>query len=98
MSDKIYCGNGKEIQTKHGSMFRLSLNNSDIEKLQAHVNKAGWVNLNMSKRKEVGKHGDTHYLTIDTWKPEAKQEQPTSAPAQSDSFDSFDDMDEKIPF
>jgi hypothetical protein len=72
MSDKIYAPFFlKEIKTKYGSLLKLSFN---AEKLlpfiEEHKNEKGYVNININQRQEVGQFGDTHYATLDTWKPE----------------------------
>jgi hypothetical protein len=38
--------------------------------LKQYVNEKGYVNVTMSKRMEVGQYGDTHYFTLNEWKPE----------------------------
>jgi hypothetical protein len=37
----------------------------------------------MSKRKEPGQYGETHYFTLNEWNPEANQN--TSKPSQNKS-------------
>jgi hypothetical protein len=44
----------------------------NIEKLQAFANEKGYVNMTMSKRKEPGQYGDTHYFTLNEWSPESR--------------------------
>ena len=39
-----------------------------IQFIQAHTNERGYLNLNISKRNEVGQYGDTHSISLDTWK------------------------------
>jgi hypothetical protein len=51
-------------------MTGISFNRTDLEKMIANLNEKDWVNLSMSPRKEVGKYGETHSITI--YKPEAK--------------------------
>lgn len=41
-----------------------------LEKLQQYANDRGYVNMTMSKRREPGQYGDTHYFTLNDWKPE----------------------------
>ncbi len=64
-------GNAKEITGQYGSFFNISLN---LDDLKQYVNPKGYVNITMSKRKEVGQYGDTHSLTLNEWKPEEKKE------------------------
>ncbi|MBT3726354.1 hypothetical protein HOG21_01260 [bacterium] len=42
----------------------------NLEKLQQYANEKGYVNMTMSKRKEPGQYGDTHYFTLNDWNPE----------------------------
>ena len=72
MSEKIYCGSAKEIQTKYGPMMKLSLSSSDIEKMQANLDN-GWVNVKLLEKREKVEGKPTHYLEVDTWKPDPNQ-------------------------
>jgi hypothetical protein len=57
----------KAVTGQFGEFFNMSFN---IEKLQQYANEKGYVNITMSKRKEPGQYGDTHYFTLNDWKPE----------------------------
>ena len=57
----------KAVTGQFGEFFNMSFN---LEKLQQYVNEKGYVNITMSKRKEPGQYGDTHYFTLNDWKPE----------------------------
>lgn len=65
---KIYIWNGK--QSKYG--IRLSFSRKDLETMQANLSEKGYINLNLNERKEVGKYGETHSMTVDTWVPTQK--------------------------
>ncbi len=56
----------KAIQWQFWEFFNISFN---IEKLKQYANEQGYVNLTMSKRREVGQYGDTHYFTLNEYKP-----------------------------
>jgi hypothetical protein len=73
---KIYVGNGKKISTKFGDAFKISLSKKDINTILAFMksNALEWCNLEMMERKEPDKYGKTHWIAIDTWKPEPKNE------------------------
>jgi len=43
-----------------------------IEQIKSITNEKGYFNLEILKRKEIGKYGDTHYVKVDEWKPEQK--------------------------
>lgn len=57
----------KAVNGQFGEFFNMSFN---IEKLQQYANEKGYVNITMSKRKEPGQYGDTHYFTLNEWTPE----------------------------
>lgn len=57
----------KAINGQFGEFFNISFN---IEKLQQYANEKGYVNITMSKRREVWQYGDTHYFTLNEWNPE----------------------------
>jgi hypothetical protein len=71
-----------ERQTTAGQFFRMSFN---AEKMKAwidqHKNEKGYVNLDMGKRREVGKYKETHAITLNTWKPDGAAPQRTPPPA-----------------
>lgn len=62
--------NGKE--SKYG--IKLS-GKADkvIEEIRKHTNEKGYINLEILKRKEPGKYGETHYVKVDTWEPPARE-------------------------
>lgn len=76
MAEKKYCGCGKVKVFQNGSeMLRLSFKADDVSLLADNL-KNGWVNVNISKRKEPSKAGMTHYGYIDDWTPQGQSEQP----------------------
>jgi hypothetical protein len=92
--EKIFVGNGKKITTQYGDLMKLSITAEDLEKMQANIDN-GWLNLNVKERREPSAGGMTHYLEVDTWKPnsakgggdDTKNEAPKAAkpaPAQDD--------------
>lgn len=70
MAEKIYVWRGKTITTQYWDMLWISFNRTDLEKMIANLNEKNWINLNVAPRKDVGKYGETHSITI--YKPEAK--------------------------
>lgn len=78
----------KEVTGQFGSFFNMSFN---LKKLEQYANEKGYVNMTMSKRREVGQYGDTHYLTLNEWSPEWE-----SKPSKKESGD--DISVEDIPF
>ena len=47
-----------------------------------------YINLKLSPKKETDQYGKTHYLEIDTWKPEPRNAQPQNNWANSDAIES----------
>lgn len=79
----------KAINGQYGEFFNISFN---AERLMQYANEKGYINITMSKRKEPGQYGDTHYFTLNDWKPEgwssapAGANQPNSTPAGNDEI------------
>lgn len=57
----------KWVNGQFGEFFNMSFN---LEKLQQYANEKGYVNMTMSKRREPGQYGDTHYFVLNEWNPE----------------------------
>jgi hypothetical protein len=89
----------KAVTGQFGEFFNMSFN---LEKLQQYANEKGYVNVTMSKRKEAGQYGDTHYFTLNDWKPEGDSSYSNNAPTENKSADSKttggDISVEDIPF
>ena len=83
----------KAISGQFGEFFNMSFN---IEKLQGYANEKGYVNMTMSKRKEPGQYGDTHYFVLNEWSPEGWESNNSSQARQNN--DSWDISVEDIPF
>lgn len=56
-----------------------------IEFIKEHKNEKGFININMTARREDGKFGDQFTLWLDTWKPrqDGAQQLRQSAPARA---------------
>jgi ribosomal protein L15E len=72
--EKIYVGTGKEFG-QYGTI-NISICLSDLPKdfITEAKNGKKYINLKVQKKKEVDQYGKTHYVEIDTWKPEEKKE------------------------
>ncbi len=81
----------KAVNGQFGEFHNMSFN---LEKLQQYANEKGYVNMTMSKRKDVGQYWDTHYFTLNEWKPEWESNQ--SAPKNESA--KWDISVEDIPF
>lgn len=68
MSEKTYI---KGITIKEGKYgLRVSFNlRTFIEQAEQLQNDKGYLNIDINKRKEAGKYGETHYATLNEWKP-----------------------------
>lgn len=101
MSDeKIYCGNGKQIKTQYGDLMKLSLTAEDVQKLQENLDN-GWVNVAIKQRREPSAGGMTHYLEVDTWKPEPREggSAPKAAAKKAEPAENIEDISaEDLPF
>ena len=77
----------KAVTGQFGEFFNMSFN---VEKISQYANEKGYVNMTMSKRKEPGQYGDTHYFTLNDWKPEGERSEGgasnKSAPAGGDDI------------
>ena len=74
MEEKIYVGSGTE--KFEGNLVSVSVCLSDLpaEHMQTAKNGKKYINLNVQKKKETDQFGKTHYVAIDTWKPDVKKE------------------------
>ena len=84
----------KAINGQFGEFFNISFN---LEKLQQYANEKGYVNLTMSKRREVGQYWDTHYFTLNEYNPENSNSQNNSW-ANENSNNTWEISVEDIPF
>lgn len=79
----------KTVQTQYGEMYKFSFRaDKMIEFIQQNTNAKGYVNLTISKRKEVSQYGESHSVALDTWEPVpgggvTKSNKPAQRPATS---------------
>ena len=64
--------NGTKLKKTNFSIKFSGKTEDFISQLQAITNEKGYFNLEIKERKEAGKYGDTHYLTVDEYVPEQK--------------------------
>lgn len=75
-----------------GSQMKISIKTEDFINDLKEVDKNGWCNLILNKRKEPSDKGVTHYLKVDTWTPDAnkasqpKEEKWVTAPKKDDDL------------
>tara|TARA_R110002012_G_scaffold16404_4_gene63419 strand:+ start:15651 stop:15905 length:255 start_codon:yes stop_codon:yes gene_type:complete len=75
MEDKIYVGSGTE--KFEGNLVSISICLSDLPAAHMQTAKNGkkYINLNVQKKKEEDQYGKTHFVAVDTWKPEPKKQE-----------------------
>jgi len=90
MSEKIYIGSGKE---KHfndgGSVINLIIG---LDGIAQYFKDYGFttdqgkkkLKLVVQKRREIDQYGNSHYVTVDTWKPEQQQAPPPAEKFEDD--------------
>lgn len=92
--EKIYVGSG--ISKFDGDQVACSLCLSDLP--QEHMfeyNGKKYIKLIVQKKREADQYGKTHYVAIDTWKPEPKKEDLS---AKLESMKVTPDNDPDLPF
>lgn len=107
MSDeKIFCGSGKE--KFHGALVEISVCLSDMPKEYIfEYNGKKYIKLKLRKMKEE-KNGKTHYIEVDTWRPErgtssrgeqqaTERSQPQESNKPQESHPQYDENDD-LPF
>lgn len=57
----------REKEWPYGSFMNVSFN---PERLMQYANEKWWANITISKRRDTGQYGETHYATLNEWKPE----------------------------
>jgi hypothetical protein len=72
--ERIYVGNGKEFGDYGGVNLSICLSNLPKEHVFEYNGKK-YIKLKVGKRKEVNEYGKTHYVEVDTYKPEEKTEE-----------------------
>jgi hypothetical protein len=72
MEQKKFVGNAKEVQTKYGNLYKIGLNQDDLQNLMNEAAKNnGWVNIDL-KRSQKG----TWFLELNEYKAAPQQQQP----------------------
>lgn len=91
----------KSREGRFGTEFKISAKaDALIDFIKTHVNARGYINCEMGPRKETGKYGETHNVTLDTWEPSQRSDQvsptanmrPRAVPAPQPLLDDY------IPF
>ena len=72
-----------------GSQMKISIKTEDFINELKEVDDNGWCNLIMNRRQEPSDKGVTHYLKVDTWKPD---------PNKSSKSNTNDNTKDDLPF
>jgi hypothetical protein len=94
MADTIYL-NGIYCKKKTYGIGISGKASDIIAEIQKHTNSKGYVRLELKERKEPDKNGNTHYLIVDTYEPQAQQQRPQERQTQS-TYSNPEDID--LPF
>ena len=62
--EKVFVGSARSGETQHGGYLKVQFKDADYEMMRRFANEKGYTTLFVSKRREVGKYGDTHSITI----------------------------------
>jgi len=101
MSEKIYIGAGKEKKFDGGgSSIKILL---ELDGMKEHWEKYGFLSesgkhmlkIDVNSRKEVSQAGYTHYIILDTWKPDSADDYK---PAEDQNQKNDESGDDSIPF
>jgi len=85
---KIYCGSGKSVGQYGQISISVCMDDLASDYITTAKNGKRYINLKLSPKKETDQYGKTHYLEIDTWKPEPRNAQPQNNWANSDAMES----------
>lgn len=84
MTDKIFCGSARIIKTNYGEMVKLTFREPDLAALQSNLNEKGFVSALVKEKREPKEGKPTHYIEVDTWKPEPKERPQLQQPGEDD--------------
>lgn len=110
MNDKLFCGSGKKVEFGNGgSIMKMSICLDDLEAALAQgygftSGRSGkrYVRVEAKRKRDPDERGNTHYLEVDTWKP--NQSNPRTAPPKESPFANYsgpqreDKFEDDIPF
>ncbi len=83
----------KAVNGQFWEFFNISVN---VEKLSQYANEKGYVNMTMSKRKEPGQYGDTHYFTLNEWSPESRDNNDSSGDSTGGNFQNNSSSNDEV--
>ena len=97
---KIYVGRGKE--KFDGNLIDVSINLSKISGASKdYIFEYGgdkFIKLKVVKKKETDEYGKSHYVEVDTWKPESSASAEDKGMSFGDPVKKEEKYDDDIPF
>ena len=97
---KIYVGSGKE--KFDGNLIDVSINLSKISKNAKdfifEYSGDKYIKLKVTKKKEMDEYGKSHYVEVDTWKPESSASAEDKGMSFGDPVKKEEKYDDDIPF
>ena len=86
-TEKIYCGSGRLFNGKFGIVPKISLSKKDINEIVKYMkdNNLEWINLEMLEKKNKEEKKPTHYICVDTFKPEKQGAKTESKPVENET-------------
>ena len=101
MADKIFCGDGKAFGQYESVKISVCLDDLPEEFIKTAKNGKRYVSMVLNKKREPDQYGKTHYIEVDTWKPNVQSASQGSQAGynQADDQQSADDpIDDDMPF
>lgn len=95
--DKIYCGSGKKSQ--YGTNLDLCLSKIPKEHITEDKNGNKYIKLKVDERKNPDDYGNTHYITVNTWKPSEEDKAKWKAQNEvKENIEVGEDQGDDLPF
>lgn len=89
----------KALSKNGWTMLKLSFKAADLVKfVHENANDKGYINLCVTKRREVGTYGDTHCVWLDTWKPNSENQSPQATAPEPSAQTASQIEDDDVPF
>jgi len=104
MEKIIYVGKAKIRQTRYGDIVAINICLSDIPEEHTRESKGKvYTNLNVVEMRNPDGRGNTHTVTVNTWKPSGGGNQGVSKAATKSKETGYkysgpEDFDDDIPF
>ena len=97
MSEKIFCGKGKKGQ--YSIKLNICLDDIPSEFKTVANNGKTYLRLEASERRSPDEKGNTHFVTVDTWKPNQQSAPQAQAPKEGYNPSDYDPKDpNSLPF